>query len=185
MSLLRQLSPLVLAVALLAACGEGNDPFSPEPSDATAIDAPEVVTAAANGGAVVERGETSFTVDFVDYFPCVDEVVHVTSFVPLDFQVVETSSGNVIYHDRIDTDEITGTIEGLTSGRIWVRSQNVSALVERSTGDGGMLHFTFKGDWVSENAPDLKVNEIFHASWNASGELTAEQYRFNCRMTRN
>jgi len=130
-------------------------------------------------------GETSFTVDFVDYFPCVDEVVHVTSFVPLDFQVVQTSSGNEIYFDRIDSERITGTIEGLTSGRIWVRSRNASALVERSTGDGGMLHFTFKGDWVSDNAPDLKVNEIFHASWNAGGELTAEQYRFNCRMARN
>jgi len=184
MSPLRQLSPLVLAIALLAACG-GNDPLSPESTESTGIDAPEVVNAVANESAVVERGETSFTVDFIDYFPCVDEVVRVTSFVPLDFQVVQTSSGNVIYRDRIDSEGITGTIEGLTSGRIWVRSRNVSTLVERSTGDGGMLHFTFKGDWVSENAPDLKVNEIFHASWSAGGELTAEQYRFNCRMARN
>lgn len=68
MSPLRHVPSLVL-FALLAACGEGIDPLSPESTQATAVDAPEVVTAAANEGAVVERGETSFTVDFIDYFP--------------------------------------------------------------------------------------------------------------------
>lgn len=45
-----------------------------------------------------------------------------------------------------------------------------------------MFHYTFKGLWVSDNAQDLIVNEIVHFSWNAHGEVTAEQSRFNCRV---
>lgn len=181
MSLLRQLSPLVLAIALLAACGEGIDPLSPESADATAIDAPEIVTAVANGGAVVERGSGVFTFDGIQFLDCVGEDVRSIVYAPYDFVLVETPTGDFVYHELWDTEAVTGTLIGQTSGIVWERTDNVSPMTIHSMG-GGLIHYTFKGRFESDVAPDLKVREVFHLSRNAAGDLTAAFYKPSCRQ---
>lgn len=178
--MLKKHALLALAVAgTLAACGEARDPVSPTSSDAAASDGPELVTGTADAGAIVEKGTGVWTFEGTGYFECVDEVVLSIVSAPYTYQLVEMPSGDFVYRETWDTDAVTGTVTGLESGIVWQRTNNVSPMVVRSTG-GGMTRYTFKGDFVSDEGPDLKVVEIFHLSSNASGEITTEFYDLRC-----
>lgn len=173
---------LALAAAgILAACDEADGPLSPENQESSVYDGPELVTAEPNAGAVLEEGTGVFTYDQVIYFACVGEDVRSIIHAPYTYRVVESPSGNNVYVELWDTDAVTGTLIGQTSGIVWSRINNVSPLVQRNTGGGsGMLHYTFKGDFESDVGPYLKVQQVFHMSWNASGELTADFSKSRC-----
>lgn len=175
---------LALAATVLVACGESTHPFSPASTEPAPTDAPAPLDRTADAGAVVEEGTGVFTFDGVFFFDCVGEDIRSVVYAPYTYHLVQMPNGDFLYQETWDTEAVTGTLTGQTSGIVWQRTNNVSPLIQRSTG-GGMLHYTFKGDFESELGPDLKVHEIFHASWNAGGELTAEQYHFNCRVAKN
>ena len=130
-------------------------------------------------GATVETGSGVFTFDAVVPFKCTGENVRSIVYAPYSWRRVQLPSGEYVYVERWDTDAVTGTLIGQTTGTIWVRTHNVTTLVERSTG-GGMLEYTFSGTFVSETAPLIRVSEIFHVSRDASGRLTAQFSELSC-----
>jgi len=171
------------ALGLVLACGESTGPLSPVNPDLSAGEGPEFVNATADAGATVEEGTGVFTFDGIVFFDCVGEDVRSIVYAPYTYRITETPGGNLIYRETWDTEAVTGTLIGQTSGIVWQRTNNVSPLVQRSTGGAsGMFHYTFKGDFESDVGPDLKVHEVFHLSWNAAGELTAEFHKANCRQ---
>lgn len=178
--MLKKHALLALAVTgTLAACGEARDPVSPASSGASASDSPELVTGTADAGAIVEAGTGVWEFEGTGFFECAGEEVLSIVHAPFTYHLVEMPSGDFVYQETWDTDAVTGTVTGLESGIVWERTNNVSPMVIRSTG-GGMIHYTFKGDFVSDEGPNLQVVEIFHLSSNASGELTTEFYDLRC-----
>jgi hypothetical protein len=149
-------------------------------SDSTGPEAVPSVQSSAN----VTTGTGAFTADNIVFFPCVGEVVHTVVNAPYTFYRVTLPTGEYVYHDHWDTKAVTGSLVGQTSGTVWVRDRNHATVIDRST-SGGMLHFTFSGIFVSDTGPTLLINEVFHTSRNAAGEIVAERYAFNCRLAPN
>jgi len=169
--------PMLAVLALFVACGESTDPVSPE----AAAENPELVSGTADAGALVEEGTGVFTFDDIVFFDCVGENVRSIVYAPYTYRLIQMPSGGFVYQETWDTGAVTGTLIGQTSGIVWDRTNNVAPFIERSTGGGsGMIHYTFKGDFESDVGPDLKVHEVFHLSWNASGELVAAFYKPKC-----
>ena len=160
---------ITLIVVAAAGCSDSTGPVAD-------------VSAQFEASAVTGTG--AFTADNVVFFPCVGEVVHTVVNAPYTFRLLTLATGEQVYHEHWDPHAVTGSITGLTSGTVWTRDRNRSALIDRTTG-GGMLHFTFTGIFVSDTGPTLRINEVFHTSRNAAGELVIEKYEFNCRIAPN
>lgn len=129
--------------------------------------------------AIVESGTAVFEYDGVGYWECADEDVHSVVYAPYRYHIVETPSGNLIRTENWDVKTVTGVVEGLESGHIWVRTHNVAPAVIRST-SGDMVQYTFKAKFISDTGPTIIVHETYHVTYNANGEKTVEKGEVRC-----
>ncbi len=107
-------------------------------------------------------------------------MVHNVFQVSYRYTLVILPTGEYVYRELWPYGTI-GTITGLSSGTVWTRTE-VSPYVERSTG-GGMVTWTGHVRFVSETGPTIDVNESFHLSSNANGDVTADHYESTgCRL---
>ena len=167
----RNIRILTVAIAAAAAaCSDSAGPADP--------------VAPIQMNATTTKGTGVFAVDNVVFFPCVGETVHTVLNAPFTFYLVTLPSGEYVYHDHWDTQAVTGTLTGLTSGTVWTRDRFRSPFMDRSTG-GGTTHWTSTGIFVSETGPTLQINEVFHVSRNAAGEIKVLKHEFNCRIAPN
>jgi hypothetical protein len=161
------LVPLLLL--LLGGCG-GDDPVT---APATDLDKGE------NGnGAWVETGTGIFNFDGTFYWECVDEVVHVLVYAPYTWRLVHLPSGETIYHEHWDTENVVGTLEGMETGLIWHREHVVTPLVMVRD---QVVHYTLNQVFVcAGDGPTVRVHEVYHRNLDGSGEVVQEWDKFRC-----
>lgn len=133
-------------------------------------------------GAVTDKGtgELSIIVDEPFYWQCAGQQVTQTITGTFSYHSVLTPSGMTQYHE-LWLKGITGRVEG-ADGTVWIRTGNVSPYVELRNADGTlrMVQFTFKGEFVSETAPTIKVWQLYHLTIDANGELRIELSESRC-----
>lgn len=162
----------ILLTACLAACGESGGPLANE-SDALLL--------RSAGGAVIERGAGLLTFDAVVPFSCAGEDVRSIVYMPYEYQKVLLPTGEYVYHDRLITELVTGSLIGQSSGTVWTRTENRAVTQDHSTG-GGSYHYSFTGTFISETGPTIEVHELFMVMRNANGELTVDRKELRCRV---
>lgn len=167
--MLRDLRSLI-ALTLFAGATACTEPLAPPTG-------PDGVPVQASADIV--RGTGVFTFDGLAWFECAGETVRSVVYAPYTYQLVQMPTGEYVYTERWDTDNVTGTLYGQESGHVWTRQHNISPYIERSTG-GGMAHFTFTALFVSETAPTIQVQQIFHVSRSATGDITAQKVELRC-----
>ena len=133
----------------------------------------------ASRSASITDGTGSFSFDRVQYWDCAGEMVHNVFQVSFNWTRVDLPTGDYLYREPWHVNGVSGSITGLSSGIVWLREHMISPYLERSMG-GGMVEFTGHVRFVSENGPNIQVNEVFVVSSNANGEQTVDFYRSDC-----
>jgi hypothetical protein len=166
--------------AALTACAES--PSAPAPSAVARGDAPLASAATVAGGTSV----FTFSGDFTSDTPpdgvvseCFGEDIHVELHAPLAWRLVETPTGDFVYHDHFLTKQVVGSAVGLSTGTVWTRRQNVSPFLQHSMG-GGLVFNTGRTTFVSETGPTVVVTEVFHVGTSANGAREVQFFKVNC-----
>ena len=169
---------MTFLLSLLVFACDRQTVTSPEsPASIVALEGSPIALSAA--GATMTRGTATFSLDRVDFWDCVGEMIHNQFEVTFDFTLVLLPGGEFVYRELWPSAGPLGTITGLSSGTVWVRERTLSSYVARSTG-GGLEMFTTNALFVSETGPTIRVREVFHVSGNANGEVTADFYQAHC-----
>jgi hypothetical protein len=169
---------LFLLVPLLVVACDRETVTSPEPpASSVALEGSPVALSAA--GATVTQGTGTFSLDAIQFWDCIGEMIHNQFEVTYDYTLVVLPSGESVYRDLWPSTGPLGTVTGLSSGTVWVRERTLGPDVIRSTG-GGLQMFTTNALFVSETGPTIHVREVFHLSGNANGEVTADFYQAYC-----
>lgn len=139
------------------------------------------------GGAVVEKGTGTFELDLELYWPCLETDVLTVFTVPTRYYLVQTANGNEVYVEQWLPNQLEGFIIELDSGAYWERTKTITTMVSRSTGgDSEMLEYAFKSVMVNVDTGErMMVNERYHISYDANGEMRVETSSLNCRMIGN
>lgn len=154
---------------LLAACSEGAPP---SPLAAPLVRQADAATVTSGTGVYVFQAD-------VPFHECVGEVVRADVRAEYTYRLVRTPKGDALYVERWTPQSTTGTLTGLTSGHVWVRTRTVSPFISHTVG-GGVTHYTFRGTFVSETGPTLEVREMFHVSADATGTVRVERVQMKC-----
>ncbi len=162
---------LVMLAAMLAVVVVGC-------SDDDPLTAPAADPDKGGGGAQVESGTGVFTFDGTFYWECVDEVVHVIVYAPYTYRLITLPSGESIYQEHWDTENVFGTLEGLETGLTWQREHVVTPLVMVRD---QVVHYTLNQVFVCDgDGPDVRVHEVYHRSLDGDGDVVAEWDKFRC-----
>lgn len=146
--------------------------------DEEPITAPVADPDKGGGGAQVERGTGVFTFEDTYYWQCVDEVVHIVLYAPYTYHLVILPSGETIYHEHWDTENVVGTLEGMETGLTWHREQVVSPFVMIRD---QVVHYTFNNVFVCDgDGPDIRVHEVYHRNLDGQGNVIADWTKFRC-----
>ena len=163
---------LSLSFVVILACSDGGGPLAADRSIAERLPVQ---------GDIVQAGTGVFTFEGIVPLDCIGESVHDIVSAPYTFHLITTPSGNSIYVEQWDRENVTGTLVGLTTGTVWTRVNTVSPFVDRTTGGASsMTAFVAQAEFVSETGPTFIGRDIFHISRDANGRVTSEFHEFRC-----
>lgn len=180
--MLRQSQHFALALGLaITGCSQRNAVVEPN-SDRTSPAEPSGV------GTVVASGKDIFVFDGVVLLDCAGELVRSIVNAPYDYQIIKRPTGENASIVSWDTDQITATLTGMTTGMIWIRERNHAPDIRRFTG-GLTTRYTLDGIFVSKTkpfsgthlqAPTFDIQEVFYVTRNEFGVITDKRLRIRC-----
>ena len=163
---------LSLSFVVILACSDGGGPLAADRSIAERLPVQ---------GDIVQAGTGVFTFEGIVPLDCIGESVHDIVSAPYTFHLITTPSGNSIYVEQWDRENVTGTLVGLTTGTVWTRVNTVSPFVDRTTGGASsMTTYVARAEFVSETGPTFIGRDIFHITRDANGRVTSEFHEFRC-----
>lgn len=183
---MRRLCVLSLALALLAGCTDGANPFAPSETEEPGLAAPQEIAAAP--GATTSTVRTTGFVDVTVPSPCVGEAVRMVG--PVDVRIHTTIDGRGRPHQVAFYGWKDVVATGQSSGNTW----RTTAAVEQYTlfnfepvephqpapprnqlGTPGVFHHTGAIRFLSDgDAPDLYVRHLVQTVIDANGTVRVD-----------
>lgn len=183
---MRRLCVLSLALALLAGCTDGANPFAPNETEEPGLAAPQEIAAAS--AATTSTVRTTGFVDVTVPSPCVGEAVRMVG--PVDVRIHTTIDGRGRPHQVAFYGWKDVVATGQSSGNTW----RTSAAVEQYTlfnfepvephqpapprnqlGTPGVFHHTGAIRFLSDgDAPDLYVHHLVQTVIDANGTVRVD-----------